>query len=121
MKKSEQLGMNPSTASHRLVKDILWKLIVDTGNDKCFQCGSEMTRENFSIEHKTPWLDSEDPLGLFFDLNNISFSHHSCNVGSARKKKSALTDEEIRLRHNECNRKGYTTEKRRERYLRTGN
>ncbi len=84
-RKKKQLGMNPSTASHRLVKDILWKFIKDTGNNICFQCQGAMDRENFSIEHKEPWLDSDDPQGLFFNLDNISFSHISCNISSARR------------------------------------
>lgn len=83
-KKQKQLGMNPSTASHRLVKDILWKFIATSDMDRCFQCGGKMTRENFSIEHMEAWLDSEDPVSLYFDLNNISFSHHACNVGASR-------------------------------------
>lgn len=43
-----------------------------------------MSRETFSIEHKIPWLDSEDPTGLFFNLDNISFSHKSCNYEAKR-------------------------------------
>ena len=84
-KKKMQLGMNPSTASHRLVKDILWELIKQTGQDLCCKCGEPMTRETFSIEHITPWIDSEDPVGLYFDLENIAFSHLSCNISDARR------------------------------------
>ncbi len=91
-KKSEQLGMAYGTASNRLVKDLLYSFIVKTGQNACHHCGKEMTRENFSIEHKTPWLDSPDPLGLFFDLENISFSHMSCNFGAARKIKEYQFD-----------------------------
>jgi hypothetical protein len=84
-KKKEQLGMNPSTASGRLVKDVLWSLIVQTKQDVCCKCKQSMTRETFSIEHVKPWLDSNDPVGLYFDLDNISFSHLSCNISDARK------------------------------------
>ena len=63
-KKKMQLGMNPSTASHRLVKDTLWRLIQATDQTACVKCGDSMTRETFSIEHLEPWLDSEDPQGL---------------------------------------------------------
>lgn len=84
-KKKTQLGMNPSTASNRLVKDVLWSLVVETGQGNCYRCGLPMTRETFSIEHKEPWLDSQDPLGRYFDLNNISFSHLKCNVGNRRQ------------------------------------
>lgn len=83
--KEEQLRMNPGTASYRLVKDVLFKFICDTGNNKCYHCGEEMSREDYSIEHKTPWLHSENPVDLFFDLDNISFSHMGCNRKAARK------------------------------------
>lgn len=83
MKKKQQLGMDPGTASHRLVKDILFKFITDAGH-VCYHCGQKMTRENFSIEHIIPWLDSEDPVKLFFDMENISFSHHACNIRAGR-------------------------------------
>lgn len=85
VKKQNQLGMNPSTASHRLVKDLLWNFIKLTGNDNCCKCGTEMDRSNFSIEHVQPWLDSENPLELYFDVDNISYSHLKCNVGDRRR------------------------------------
>lgn len=81
-KKTKQLGMNPSTASHRLVKDLLWKLVQDTGQSSCCKCGELMSRETFSIEHITPWLDSDDPVGLYFDLGNISFSQLTLDAGN---------------------------------------
>lgn len=85
--KAEQLGMNPSTASHKLVKDILFQLVQETGKDWCFQCGAKIERNNFSIEHKVPWLHSDDPKALFFDLDNIAFSHKECNSLAARPSK----------------------------------
>lgn len=86
-KKTEQLGMSPSTASGRLVKDILWSMICEIGKDACCKCGFKMARETFSIEHVVPWLDSDDPVGKFFDLKNIAFSHIKCNVAAARKQR----------------------------------
>lgn len=84
-KKSEQLGMNPGTASSRLKKELLWQYIIKAGDNKCFRCGKDiMEIGELSIEHKLPWLDSEDPIGRFFDLYNIAFSHLKCNVGAAR-------------------------------------
>lgn len=81
-KKKLQLGMNPSTASGRLVKDILFSFIKDR---PCCKCGQPMTRETFSIEHLVPWLDSNDPVKTYFDLDNIDFSHLKCNVSDARR------------------------------------
>lgn len=128
-KKSLQLGINSSTASGRLVKDLLFKFAVDLGH-KCFQCGEDLTRDTFSVEHKEPWLDSEDPRGKFFDLENIAFSHISCNSGAARRNRASCpskTDYAKGCRCEPCTtleaerkKRIYTKEKRRVRYLRTG-
>ena len=130
-KKKTQLGMNPSTASNRLVKDVLWKLVVETGQDKCYRCGFLMSRETFSIEHKEAWLDSEDPVGLYFDLNNISFSHLRCNVGDRRQtvvaKCGTYSKYTTGCRCQPCTKakrgyaaSNYTKEGRKEKYRRTG-
>ena len=116
-KKALQLGMNPSTASHRLVKDILFQFISE--NHVCYQCGEELTRDTFSIEHKEPWLDSEDPSGLYFDLDNISFSHLTCNIKAGRRR-PPMPEEERLERMRTQHRRDYTPEKRRAQYLRTG-
>jgi hypothetical protein len=99
-KKKEQLGMNPSTASGRLVKDILWSFIVKNCQDNCCKCGNQMTRETFSIEHVKPWLDSDNPVDLYFDLDNISFSHLTCNIADARRPE-AKSKEEAQAHKNE--------------------
>jgi hypothetical protein len=101
-----QLGMNPSTAQHRLLKDIMWDLIVKTNQDTCCKCGCKMTRETFSIEHLVPWLDSDNPAELYFDLDNISFSHLSCNIKAARRPEK-LPKEEKQRRNNERTRLKY--------------
>ena len=125
MKKQIQLGMNPGTASHRLVKDILWTLIVRCGMDSCHACGKKISRDTLSIEHVIPWLDSDDPVGLFFDQRNIAFSHLSCNAAAARKvNKKYLTPEDARQaelkRSREYRRRTYTPAARSERYGREG-
>lgn len=84
-KKKEQLGMNPSTAAHRLRMDLLYKYAKDAGDMYCIQCKEEISREDFSIDHIEPWLDSVTPTELFFDLQNIGFSHLSCNISAARR------------------------------------
>lgn len=125
MKKQQQLGMNPSTASGRLVKDVLYSLVVKTDQNNCFHCGFPMSRETFSIEHKVPWLDSEDPLRLFFDLENISFSHQACNSSAARSgvKKYATREEaqQAKLKQSRERRKAiYDPSHRSQRYQNTG-
>lgn len=93
-KKQEQLGMPIGTAAHRLRKSLLWKYAQKCGDTTCFQCGKPIeTIDEFTVEHKVPWLDSDDPVGLFFDLDNIAFSHHSCNVAAKRVRRRAVCGE----------------------------
>lgn len=120
--------MNPSTASGRLLKDLLFSFATQLGYTKCYHCNKKLTRETFSIEHKTPWLDSEDPIGLFFNLDNISFSHHTCNTKARRiTNKKYFSKEERRLANNRLSiEKWYKLDKetqktvRREKYLKHG-
>lgn len=92
-----------------------------------------MDRDTFSIEHKEAWLDSEDPVGMYFDLDNISFSHHSCNVRAARrtnvgtskcgskyKFQSGCKCEVCKQGERDRGKARYTPERRREQYKRTG-
>ena len=127
-KKRLQLGMNPGTASHRLVKDLLYEYAVAREGAKCFHCGYHMTREDFSIEHKEPWLDSDDPVGLYFDIENIAFSHKRCNYAAKRiphkkyftesdRKKHAAEKSRVRWR---ALPKEVQQHIRREKYLRNG-
>ena len=124
-KKKLQLGMNPSTASGRLVKDVLWRLIQQTNQCTCCKCGEPMSRETFSIEHIVPWLDSEDPVGLYFDLENISFSHLRCNVADSRgsgvqKKYPTVRDRVLARQERRKGTRPYCPERRRQQYLDNG-
>ena len=86
LKKKSQLGMDAGTAAHRLRKLIMFDLLKKLKLNYCYRCGAEIEKiDELSIEHKEPWLDSADPLKLFFDLNNIAFSHLSCNCSSVRR------------------------------------
>ena len=86
-KKTKQLGMNPSTAAHRLKKSILFDFAKQLGHNWCYQCATEIKDiDKFTIEHKKPWLDSKNPPEAFFDLENIAFSHAECNYAAARQK-----------------------------------
>jgi 5-methylcytosine-specific restriction endonuclease McrA len=88
-KKNKQLGMNFSTASHRLKKQVMFELIKETKKDSCYRCGQKITTaEVLSIDHKVDWLDSTNPISTFWDLNNIGFSHKHCNTAAGNKNKT---------------------------------
>lgn len=77
-RKAEFLGMPHGTASNRLKKKIMLNLLQKLGEDYCYRCGDKIeTPEELSIEHKEFWLDVD--VDLFWDLENIAFSHLSCN------------------------------------------
>ncbi len=85
-KKSRQLGMSFNKAQRILKKTILFDLVKKLKLDTCYRCNRRIEDiKNLSIEHKKPWLNSENPIELFFDLNNIAFSHLSCNSACADK------------------------------------
>ncbi len=95
-RKDEQLAMPFGTAANRLKKLILFNLLKKVKDNFCYQCGKEINvAEDLSIEHKIPFLNSEDPIKLFFDLDNIAFSHLKCNSIARRPK--------LNKKHPSCN------------------
>jgi len=80
-KKNKQLGMKHGTAASKLKKMVLFDLIKQLNKDVCYRCGKKIEEiSELSLDHMTPWENSENPVQLFFDVNNIAFSHLRCNV-----------------------------------------
>ena len=78
-KKDETLGMPHGTANGRLRKNILFHLLKKYDENVCFKCGGKIeVVEDLSIEHKLPWEGRSAK--LFWDLDNIAFSHLRCNT-----------------------------------------
>lgn len=76
--KASQLGMPFGTATHRLRKMLLFNMAQRLNEDLCFKCNQKIEKvEDFTIEHKKPWLHN-DP-ALFWALDNIAYSHSWCN------------------------------------------
>jgi hypothetical protein len=85
-KKNEQLEMPYGTARNKLNKAIMFEMMKRCNMDICHQCGNKIENvDELSVEHKTPWLDSGKAIELFFNLENIAFSHLSCNCAASRK------------------------------------
>ncbi len=84
--KDRLLGMPHGTATHRLRKAILFDLIQRFDLDQCFQCDKQIEGvDDLSIEHKKPWQRADDPKVTFFDVENIAFSHISCNISAGAR------------------------------------
>src|SRR5208337_1181060 len=77
-KKDITLGMPHGTATNKLRKQIMFRLLQRLHENFCFRCGYEIeVIDDLSIEHKQPWEGiSAD---LFWDEDNIAFSHLRCN------------------------------------------
>jgi 5-methylcytosine-specific restriction endonuclease McrA len=74
------LGMPVGTAFNRLRKSILFDCIRKLSLDKCYRCSSEIEHiDDLSVEHKIPW-HSSNSAELFWNLDNVTFSHFKCNI-----------------------------------------
>lgn len=84
-RRAEQLSMPYGTACHRLRKLVLFDLLRRHGENICYRCGGPIqTVEELSLEHKNPWENVN--ASLFWDLDNIGFSHHACNCAAANRR-----------------------------------
>lgn len=81
---AQQLGMSQGAAQNRLRKRILFSFAQRLKEDTCFKCGNVIESvDELSVEHKQPWENRSSD--LFWDLNNIAFSHLICNTPHAYK------------------------------------
>ena len=84
--KDRLLGMPHGTASNRLRKMVLFSLLQKFNLNVCFRCNRLIETEQYlSLEHKTSWQSAPDPVAVFFSVENIVYSHLSCNSGAATK------------------------------------
>jgi hypothetical protein len=85
-RKSQKLGMPFGTASARLRKAMLFYLAGKVGALTCFRCEQQIVSiDDFSMEHKDSWECAAEPLKAFLDVQNIAFSHLSCNCSAASR------------------------------------
>lgn len=125
-KKSALLGMPIGTASARLLRAILFRLVSRLGENVCHRCGETISAvAELSIEHKDSWQYAADPVAAFFDLDNVSFSHKSCNYAAAhRPHKRFASAQEREAAYQPINtaakRAQYDPAKRRDKYLANG-
>lgn len=77
-KKAATLGMPHGTATGKLRKNIMFLLLCRLEENDCYRCKKKIsTVDELSVEHIKPWegVSAE----LFWDLQNIAFSHVVCN------------------------------------------
>jgi hypothetical protein len=86
IRRAKSLGMSYGAANNKLKKTLMFLLVQELGKDVCYHCGKKIENvSEFSIEHKNPWQQSENPYEDFFDLDNITFSHLYCNIAAGSR------------------------------------
>lgn len=54
--------------------------------DTCFRCDEKISDiADFTIDHKDSWILSDEPSKVFYDIENIAFSHAKCNYEAGTK------------------------------------
>ncbi len=83
-RQKRDLGMAPSTARDKLMRKIIFRHIEKEGT-VCYRCGEPLELDTFSIEHIKPWRNEEDAIDIYFDLDNVTYSHKKCNSLHTRR------------------------------------
>jgi hypothetical protein len=79
--RDELLGHSYSTARNRLRVMVIYDLYRKLNALDCFRCGEHIaSHSELSLDHKTAWLNTNNPQELYFDVNNLAASHKACNV-----------------------------------------
>jgi hypothetical protein len=67
------------TACNKLRRMVMFHVLQRHKENVCFKCGKIILKlEDLTLEHKEAWQDVGPE--LFWDLNNIAFSHRQCNL-----------------------------------------
>jgi len=69
---------------NQLTRRVLFRFIQEAGLTSCHRCGLALTQSDFSLDHILPWRNSENAEELFWDIDNIAFSHRGCNSAESR-------------------------------------
>lgn len=86
-------------ANRVLMKDLVFAYATRLDLNLCYRCNKRLTREDFTIDHVKPWRNKPNSQELFFDVNNIRFSHHSCNSANTAIKKITHGTQRMYNRH----------------------
>lgn len=80
-KKHDVLGVSISSASYKLRKMVLFDILRRHNENICYRCGKTIDNvDELSMDHKIDWLNAPNAKELFWDMDNIAFSHLKCNT-----------------------------------------
>jgi hypothetical protein len=82
----ETFGMHQGSVQWKLYKQIMFHQSVRLNENICYRCGKRIDNmDECSVEHKEPWLGSKNPIKLYFDSENLTWSHRKCNKAHLKK------------------------------------
>ncbi len=88
-KYNKVLGDEYGRCNHRLKQKYIFHLIKSADENVCYRCGQPIeSSDDLSYEHKISWIPSKEngfigDKNLYYDLNNLCFSHIFCNCGAS--------------------------------------
>ena len=92
-KDQKQLGMNIAVAQRKLVRMLLFRELVLTERNICFRCKQEIeTLKELSLDHIQPWRSQANPVESFFSVDNVAYSHVSCNKKVPKRHRNVDSD-----------------------------
>jgi len=74
------LGDETKAARFKLLRALAYEYMKMKFHGLCHNCHKFVEREDFSLEHIIPWMNSFDPKRFFYDVQNLTISHISCNA-----------------------------------------
>lgn len=81
----EVLGGCYNTMNRRLFNNIIFDLASKLNLTTCHRCKNQIKCvDEMSLDHKINWCwaEDKDKSELFYDVNNIAFSHQTCNYSA---------------------------------------
>lgn len=89
--------MSHGKAAHILRREMMFSLLCRLDENFCCRCGALIeSSAEMSIEHMVPWESAPLPIEAFLDLDNVGFSHRSCNYAAAHRPNKKYESEAIR-------------------------
>jgi len=87
--KEAVLGMPFGTACGRLRRIMMFELLRRHNENVCYRCGGLIEgADDLTLEHKQSW--QTNGAALFWDVNNIAFSHVRCNIRDGYVKREII-------------------------------
>lgn len=86
-----QLNMSFSKASYLLKKQLFYSLLKQKQLHICYRCNNEISNcKELSIDHIEDWLSSANPKFSFYNLDNLAYSHLTCNIKAQKRNKANI-------------------------------